>query len=247
MSNEFNIEEFLNTKFKKLEKKTKDTSIKPKKEINQDKMFINDHSFDNIIDITIYDKLSSSKDNLNINSLFQPLFPSEKVFQAEFTGDKTFLLDKYIATTENKPKKPKKLADNRKFIEQLKADKSLNYKEMYETMFTLWSGYIKTLLNNATQPDTIYNKILKADLHGSIIQVVEAKNKCLIGVEGLVLLETKRSFVIITIDNKVKVILKKSNVFRIDLQYTAVKIIGDNFTYKAVERTKAKFKNKFIL
>jgi hypothetical protein len=62
------------------------------------------------------------------------------------------------------------------------------------------------------------------------------------------------------LDNEVKTVLKKGSVFKIDLPYTStglnnvnqiqilsVKIIGDNFMYKAVERTKAKFKNKYNL
>jgi RNase P/RNase MRP subunit p29 len=173
-------------------------------------------------------------------------FPSEKVFLDEFK-DKKFILDKFIDKESKVKDRTIKISDNKQFIDQLKSDTSLNYTELYNSMYTLWSSYIKSLLNNATQPDTIYNKILKADLHGSIIQVIESKNSNQVGIEGIVLLETKRAFVIITKANKVKVILKKGSRFRLDLQYTAVKIIGDNFMYKAVERTKAKYKNKYII
>jgi ribonuclease P protein subunit POP4 len=250
-ADEFNIEEFLNAKFKNLDKKgtnvnkNKQEKAKPS---GENKMLVDmDYIFDNTIDKqTIEGVITKSQSNINVNNILMPLFPNEKVFLDEFK-DKKFILDKFINNESKVKDRTIKLSDNKQFIDQLKSDTSLNYTELYSSMYTLWSSYIKSLLNNATQPDTIYNKILKADLHGSIIQVIESKNSNQVGIEGIVLLETKRAFVIITKANKVKVILKKGSRFRLDLQYTAVKIIGDNFMYKAVERTKTKYKNKYII
>jgi RNase P/RNase MRP subunit p29 len=268
---DFNIEEFLNAKFKKLEKKNEsatnkvkpsDTATKSAKNNNvnivsknknkEEKMDIDDYVFENNIDDQIYNKFNttgsaSKSDKTSLASILQPLFPNEKVYLNEFTSDKTFLLDKFI-TEKKKPEAHNlKINDTRTFIAQLKQDKSLNYTELYNSMHILWQGYIKSLLNGATQPDTIYSKMLKADLHGSIIEVVESVNSNQVGLTGLVVLETKRSFVVLNKDDKIKTILKQGSTFRIDLQYTAIKIIGDNFMYKAVQRTKAKYKNKYIL
>jgi ribonuclease P protein subunit POP4 len=237
MNDNFDIDSFINEKFKKLEKK----------EAKQPKL--NNHNnlhLENIIDNQIYNQMNIDGVNTSIETLLQPLFPSEKVFKSEFTSDKIFQLDKFIKESTKK-EKLEKTNDTKLFLSQLKIDKSLTYSEMESTMHALWKQYISTLLNNAQQADTIYNKMLKADLHGSIIEVIDSINKNQINISGIVILETRRSFVIINKNDKLKTILKKGSTFRISLGYTAVKIIGDNFMYKAVERSKAKFKNKYIL
>ena len=59
--------------------------------------------------------------------------------------------------------------------------------------------------------DGVYEKFLKSDLHGSIIKgksnyitlVSKSNVDNLIGREGIVVLETKRTFIIITKENKI--------------------------------------------
>jgi RNase P/RNase MRP subunit p29 len=213
-----------------------------------------------------------------VENILKPLFPNEKVFKNEFTPDKIFLLDKFIGKKKSPKKKEnnnfnisnpnvnmanessnlgvkkikyKKMKES-EIISQLKNDKTLNYNSLL-SMNELWNQYITTLFGNfgkSPNHDTIYNKFIKADLHGSIVTVIDAKNKNLIGKKGILLLETRRTINIISQEeNVVKTILKKGAVFRIDLPNgnLSVDIIGDNFVYKAVERTKIKFKNKYIL
>jgi ribonuclease P protein subunit POP4 len=236
MNNNFDVDSFLNEKFKKVEKKDKN-----KAEISNNLLHL-----DNVIDNQIYNKMNIDGPNPNIENLLEPLFPNQKVFKAEFTSDKIFQLDKFIKENPKKEKR-EKTNDTKIFLSQLKMDKSVTYADIEMTMHALWKQYIASLLNNVQQADTIYNKILKADLHGSVIEVMESNNKNQIGIIGIVILETRRSFVIINRNDKIKTILKKGSTFRINLGYTAVKIIGDNFMYKAVERSKTKFKNKYVL
>jgi RNase P/RNase MRP subunit p29 len=44
--------------------------------------------------------------------------------------------------------------------------------------------------------------MVKADLNGAFLEIVNANNKQLIGIKGIVAKETKRSFVIISEDEK---------------------------------------------
>jgi len=233
------------------------------------KINISDYNFEKVIDNRIYQEIGF-KDNKNqpfskkieLDNLLKPLFPNDKVYKNEFkNSDKAFLLDKYIGTSKKKDEEYTKSSTNLKInkfkklkeseiISQLKNDNTLTFNQVYP-IHKLWKEYISTLLNKTTQAETIYNKMLKSDLHGAIIEVVESKNKNMIGLKGINLLETRRSFNIINEEDQVKTILKKGSVFKIDLPYEdskySVKIMGDNFTYKAVERTKAKFKNKYNL
>ena len=80
----------------------------------------------------------------------------------------------------------------------------------------------------------------------------------MIGLSGIVIRETPHTFVIIQPDNAVKVLLKAGTVFQFRLPSEmkskgaeslplAVNIWGDNILYKGSERTKCKFKEKYVL
>lgn len=232
------------------------------------KFSLNDYNFENVINTKIFEELSLPNlkgENLKLENILKPLFPNDKVYENEFkNADKNFILDKFIGnsrkidkdeiapmiqSTNLKINKFKKIKESQ-LIQELKNDLSLKYSDLI-SMNTLWNEYINNLLNKSLQPDTIFSKMLKADLHGCIIEVTNSKNLNQIGIKGLNLLETRRTFNILCQDNKLRTILKKGTCFKIQLPYVEknyfVKIIGDNFMYKAVERTKAKFKNKYNL
>jgi len=264
--------------------------------------------------ITAANSKKMEKDD-KLSDILLPLFPNEKVFYNEFNSEKIFLLDKFIAKGDKKKKKKQKnkevrLEENEEninlenqikkqskiykkekestIINRLKSDKSLEYSVILETMNPLWKNYFKILLIKNQNFDTIYAKMVKADLHGANIVLCDSINKNNIGVEGINLLETKRTFCLLNKKNEIKIILKKGSVFAIDISFVyeealnfdcnnkntnnapdlallnqvnnpnheknpkmklpvIVKIIGDNFMYKSSFRTKAKFKNRYIL
>ncbi|KAJ8700811.1 RNase P/RNase MRP complex subunit [Pleurotus ostreatus] len=59
----------------------------------------------------------------------------------------------------------------------------------------------------------MHPKLLKADFHGSIMTVKQSKNPCLIGLSGIVILESENAFKVITKDNRVKLIPKQNAIF----------------------------------
>ena len=100
------------------------------------------------------------------------------------------------------------------------------------------------------------SKLVKADFTGAMVKVSNSKNKVMIGVEGLVVRETTRTFVVIQKNDEVKVLIKEGSVFQFTLpsQFKdtkgcplAVNIWGDNILYRGSERTKIKFKEKYNL
>ena len=262
-----------------------------------------------IIDNDMYklickDKNSEKEDKLA--NILLPLFPSDKVFFSEFNSDKIFLLDKFISKSEKKIQKNKEIKDddenlenlNKKnqmklykkarvssIINKLKEDKSLSFFKL-TNMNSLWKNYIKNLLNKTINYDTIFSKMVKADLHGAIIYVCDSLNKNNIGIEGINILETKRTFNLLNKKNEIKTILKKGSIFSLDISFAyddvenfinnennnnnqagtmgniceqntdknpnikfpiVIQILGDNFMYKSSFRSKAKFKNKYVL
>ncbi|THH04257.1 hypothetical protein EW145_g5654 [Phellinidium pouzarii] len=97
--------------------------------------------------------------------------------------------------------------------------------ELFIPLHHLWLGYMSELLclsqapasqpTNPTMPNSaaMHGKLVKADFHGSVIAVKEAKNPCLVGLSGIVIHETENAFKVITIKNQVKLIPKQGAIF----------------------------------
>ena len=272
----FDIDAFLSQTFKDMEEKEKSKEKKKKaknKKIiqenkndkqekdnnnnNNNKMIIENIDKEKInifnenkIDMKIYNKINleetQTEKNLQIKNIIKPLFPNDDVYQKEFTSDKVYLIDKFINRSNKKNKKKQmKLNYTHNMIKSLKNEK-LNYEELL-SMNKLWQDYIKDLMNNSNNEENILSKMLKADLHGAILTVINSTNKNNIGINGIVLFESRRTFNLLNKKNEIKTILKNGNVFETEINYNGMKIniYGDNFIYKSAERTKIKFKPKF--
>jgi len=204
---------------------------------------------ENKIDMKIYSKINldeiKTEKNIQTKNLIKPLFPNDEVFEKEFTPDKIYLIDKFInRTTKKNKKKQMKLNYTHNMIKNLKKE-NMEYNTLL-SMNQLWKEYITELMNNSNNDDTILNKMLKADLHGAILKVINSTNKNNIGINGIVIFESKRTFNILNQKNEIKTILKNGSVFEVEIN-NGIKIIiyGDNFIFKSAERTKIKFKPKF--
>lgn len=69
------------------------------------------------------------------------------------------------------------------------------------------------------QIDSAEKKLLKADLHGARVSVVQSKTPSLVGVTGLLIQETQEAFKILTMRNRVKIVPKRSSIFTIYLDH----------------------------
>ena len=268
----FDIDAFLSKTFKDMESKEKEKSKKKSKQqktttpmiIEKDDNYIKSNNKiiiqnipkekintfnENKIDMKIYSKINldeiKEEKNIQTKNLIKPLFPNDEVFEKEFTPDKIYLIDKFINRVNKKNKKKQmKLNYTHNMIKNLKNEK-MDYTALL-SMNQLWKEYITELMNNSTNDETILNKMLKADLHGAILTVVNATNKNNIGISGIVIFESKRTFNLLNNKNEVKTILKNGCVFETEINNgIKIQIYGDNFLYKSAERTKIKFKPKF--
>ena len=271
----FDIDAFLSKTFKDMESKEKEKSKKKQKpekktipmiiekdnntntntDINNKIIIQNipkekiDIFNENKIDMNIYSKINldeiKTEKNIQTKNLIKPLFPNDEVFEKEFTPDKIYLIDKFInRTTKKNKKKQMKLNYTHNMIKNLKKEK-MEYASLL-SMNQLWKEYITELMNNSNNEETILNKMLKADLHGAILTVVNSTNKNNIGISGIVIFESRRTFNILNKKNEIKTILKNGCIFETEINNgMKILIYGDNFIYKSAERTKIKFKPKF--
>lgn len=250
--NDFDIDSFLDSNFKKFTKKKKERKENQNSNDNtSSSMIIQDKIFSNTIDSKIYERvnLNTFKDpnNKSIEDVLKPLFPNEKVFQQEFTSDKVFVLDKFIKSSEKTKKKIPKQNYTKNLIKEMKKEE-IKYESLIP-MNQMWNEYITSLMNKTLNVETINSKIVKCDLHGALIEVADSINRNNIGIKGIMLFESKKTFNILNQSNKIKTILKQGSIFKLHLPYgdIEVTILGDNFIYKSAERTKVKFKTKYNL
>ncbi|CAF0902819.1 unnamed protein product [Adineta steineri] len=102
--------------------------------------------------------------------------------------------------------------------QQLRKDQVECDYNNYIFMNHLWKQYISELLKDTTSNESILQRIITADYHGCIIRIVQAKNKSLIGKEGIVIQETKNIFVIVEkTKNRRCSIMKKDCLFSMNI------------------------------
>ncbi|CUV04918.1 unnamed protein product [Cryptosporidium hominis] len=124
----------------------------------------------------------------------------------------------------------------------------------------LWKQYIKGLIesnsvhsgaNGAMRTrggiklSQLSQNLSQADLHGSMISVISSRNKSCVNIQGIVVKETKETFVIISADDKVRTILKGQSIFGIVISNNyLVTIYGSQLCYHPYERIKHKFRHR---
>ncbi|KAH6880178.1 Rof/RNase P-like protein [Coprinopsis sp. MPI-PUGE-AT-0042] len=93
----------------------------------------------------------------------------------------------------------------------------------------LWLGYMSELLNLPQPPSagisaasiakqapassSVHPKLLKADFHGAFLIVKNARNPCLVGLQGIIVHETENAFKVVTENDRVKLLPKQNSIF----------------------------------
>jgi len=95
----------------------------------------------------------------------------------------------------------------------------------------LWESYILSLLPNRPNVclSTYHDVLLRADYHGAKVKIIHSRSKTQIGIEGIVALETKNVFHLVTVDHQMLKIEKKFCVFSISVSDFEIEIFGSNF------------------
>ncbi|ETN85391.1 hypothetical protein NECAME_06415 [Necator americanus] len=111
----------------------------------------------------------------------------------------------------------------------------------------MWCDYYRSLLGDQQKsPD---ERMLKADYHGALVLVAEAHNTTQarnylstfnynIGIVGIILLETRQTFQLITKQDKYVVIPKQGTALQFILDGRVFTLFGDAMRYKPSLRGK---------
>jgi RNase P/RNase MRP subunit p29 len=167
-----------------------------------------------------------------------------------------FLIENYVGSINQKDKNAAIVMNKRRsFKGVIKPSKSqfkrskifdirqgdISFDEMVQ-VHLMWKDYmrdvlgiqksknnepLKSIITEASKM-SVLQKIAKADFHGALISIFEAKNNKLIGLEGIIVKESRQTMTIICDNNKLKVVPKMNTTFLIKIpDGTKVKLYGD--------------------
>lgn len=156
--------------------------------------------------------------------------------------DKVYVLENVTKPVRPVEKRrPKRMSNGERRRIGLYKLKDMAYTDLLP-LNELWKAYIDDLLTGTAS--TWAQKLTKADYHGMQVSIAKAKNPTLIGMTGIVAIETENVFKIVTSENKTKVIPKENTVFTVPIKGTAFTIYGDQCRFRAADRSSKKFKPK---
>jgi len=190
-------------------------------------------------------------DQKEINEVFSKNLPLAEQQKKKIANTQPKKLNKYLTAREKRDLKLAKIDKNGGL-------KYANFKKLH----FLWRDYMNEIIDfdkiEKSSEEKIQNqnripaildenlqlKICRADLHGSNIKVTKAKNSCLVGLQGIVVMETRHTFQIIDKKNVVKNLPKDGTSFTFALNGHLITIQGSSFIMKPSDRAVKKWKKK---
>ncbi|CAN6823400.1 unnamed protein product [Brassica oleracea] len=196
-------------------------------------------------------KLSSGKKNIAdkvLHTLLRSGDSAQKYLQGKnekkVEENNYILLDNFVQSRSSSSsssgfKKPSlmnsKRSKTRMSMKRLKKSGALNLPQhlqkfdLYKPIHGMWESYMMKLIK-VTGKAQLTSTLLSADLHGAFMFVAECKIESFTGVQGIMIRETSQTFGIITREDKLRVVPKKSSVFIIQLDCWKITLHGDKFT-----------------
>ncbi|NP_001280415.1 ribonuclease P protein subunit p29 [Acyrthosiphon pisum] len=205
----------------------------------------------------------SKVDNLlTVNQLARQLLPLKVTNKEIDSGLKRI----YWLGNYTHKKKPKPV-DKCKPKNQLKRILGLNHPPKNVLSYTdamklneLWMSYMKKIVNfddlrkrgwdgipGCKHGEQFMTSLYKCDFHGAHIKVVSSKCCSYISVAGVIILETKNTFQIIGVDNKLKTVPKDQCIFELEFEGYIIQLYGKHFVVRSKDRSKKKIKDNLML
>jgi ribonuclease P protein subunit POP4 len=164
-----------------------------------------------------------------------------------------------VAIDESRKSRPRRHPARMKRTERRKL-MAVNYSEIkHDDMLELhkmWNNYIEKSIwgtpfadvpqgikMKPVSEDLLCSSLMRADLHGSYITVVQSKTPEWVGVSGIVFLETFSTLQIITQENRVLKVLKANCIFGFQVAGYFVTVLGVQMKCRPGERSGKNFKS----
>lgn len=157
---------------------------------------------------------------------------------------KQLVLENVVSSREKKSNKRGKIS--RKTLSALGLHKISKEHKKYQNfvpLHDLWKNYIRDLYEVRGEVKIQADeRILKVDYHGAILSVKDCRCKSYVGLNGIVVKESKNMMTIITTLDELKSIPKKNTLFEIVIHGSRITIYGNAILGRPGERMKGKVK-----
>ncbi|XP_003706349.2 ribonuclease P/MRP subunit POP4 [Megachile rotundata] len=169
---------------------------------------------------------------------------------------KSFLLAKHKNKLNKKKRCKGKLLSSRKRMQlglrKIGCKNDMKYIDLLP-LNQLWLKYMQQILGtkfflnvpkNPIDPnwEIVNQQLIKADFHGAKISVFASKCPSLVGLNGIVIQDTKNTFRICGKDNIIRTIPKDVVIMNIYLNEVKLEFFGKDLSIRPIERTIKKFK-----
>ncbi|EEB06579.1 RNase P and RNase MRP subunit [Schizosaccharomyces japonicus yFS275] len=112
--------------------------------------------------------------------------------------------------------------------------KKMDYQKLLQ-LHKLWLGYVQEAFTKA-YGEALLTKLLKAEYQGAILRVQRSKCPSKVGIEGICVLETKNTFVLVTEENRVLRISKHDCIFELGFELDGKKHLFELHSRQVVNR-----------
>jgi len=194
-------------------------------------------------------KYVPASDQKEIEAEFNKNVPLSKQAKKKWKRPQMIKKGKYLTAREKRDLRLSKLDKN----------SSLKY-ENFKKIHFLWKDYMREIIGkisgagplcsssegriSAILDENLQLKICRADLHGSVLKVTRALNSCLVGLQGIVVMETKHTFQMIDKKNVLRIIPKQGTCFTFALDQLVLTFSGSSFIMKPSERAVKRWKRR---
>ncbi|XP_044763095.1 ribonuclease P protein subunit p29 [Coccinella septempunctata] len=169
----------------------------------------------------------------------------------------TFVLARFSHVNTKKQRKVKRnflTRKQRKELNLLKLPKNGWDYQSLSGIHEMWKQYLRQNLDFPKKTPTYQDQdwlnfttiIAKSELIGAEVTVVRSKVPTQIGMTGILVLETKMTFQLVTPASQLKTILKETSVFEFRLDNMKFTIFGKHLMTRASERSVKKIKGHMI-
>ncbi|KAM8710389.1 hypothetical protein ACLKA7_017074 [Drosophila subpalustris] len=129
--------------------------------------------------------------------------------------------------------------------------KQLKYEQML-SLHKLWRGYIREHLGlregeevpqvHEKRYDEFSRQLVKMDLHGAILRVLQSKCETLVGLNGICVMDTKNVLKLLGEDDLLRTVPKSECVFGMQVGSMEFTIFGQHLNMRPAERSVKKIK-----
>ncbi|KAH6614285.1 Rof/RNase P-like protein [Boeremia exigua] len=195
--------------------------------------------------------------NTRITKRPLPIRPTSPTPSARATRRLALNARKENARKRTQKPRPLSAAQKRK-LNLTEIPKEQQKYAIYEPLHTLWTGYVREILGLGAHkayvtPASAGQMLASADMHGAALRVVRSRCVSRVGLEGIVVRDSRYTFEIVTRGDVVKCVPKEHTVFRFEVPVLSeggegeekplvFEIRGEEFQTRAPDRANRKFR-----